>query len=224
MINKETIILLEKPNYKRFQDLDGLKFTRWTVLGYAGKVHRRPAWWCECSCEKKTISKIPSQTLLSQASRSCGCFELESKLKHGKTKTPEFKSYQSARRRCVSSKDISYPNYGGRGVEFRFNSFQEFYEEVGERPEPKKNYSLDRIDSNKHYERGNLRWATRTEQQRNTRSNFILTVDGQTKILEEWSELSGINRETIARRIKIMKWCDYCAVTIPTRGGKCLHV
>jgi len=62
-----------------------------------------------------------------------------------------------------------YPDYGGRGIEFRFTSFEAFYAEVGPKPVPKSNYSIDRIEVNGHYEPGNIRWTTAKTQRHNRR-------------------------------------------------------
>lgn len=49
--------------------------------------------------------------------------------------------------------------------EVGFNSFEEFAEAAGERPSPE--LTIDRKDNNGHYEKGNLRWATRMQQTHN---------------------------------------------------------
>jgi hypothetical protein len=78
----------------------------------------------------------------------------------------------SAKQRCTNPNDQGFSNYGGRGIAFKFPSIRAFAEWVldnlGVRPEC--SYSIDRIDNNRHYEAGNLRWATRTEQARNKRA------------------------------------------------------
>jgi hypothetical protein len=81
---------------------------------------------------------------------------------------PEYNAYLQAKTRCNNQKCKSWKNYGGRGIEFRFNSFKEWSEELGPKPSP--NLSVDRIDNDGHYERGNLRWATPEQQAANRRS------------------------------------------------------
>ena len=46
-------------------------------------------------------------------------------------------------------------------------TFAEFFEEVGWKPSP--HHTLDRKDNERGYERGNLRWALPSEQNRNKR-------------------------------------------------------
>ena len=73
-------------------------------------------------------------------------------------------------RRCYDRNNPDFPGYGGRGITCSFTSATEFREHVllhlGERPE---GCSLDRVDNDKGYEPGNLRWATPKEQCNNRR-------------------------------------------------------
>ncbi len=128
--------------------------------------------------------------------------------------TVESRAYQSARTRCSNPNDRKYHRYGGRGIEFRFTSFEEFFNEVGTRPS--QDYTLDRIDVNGHYEVGNVRWATQLEQNRNRGNTPYLTMDGITRPLSEWAEITGINQRALWRR-KFRGWCDSCSLLIPLR-------
>lgn len=76
---------------------------------------------------------------------------------------PEYTAYCSAKHRC---KDLTNHYYGGRGIEFRFESFKEFFAEIGPKP---KGMVLDRINNDGHYECGNVRWTTPSESSRNQR-------------------------------------------------------
>jgi len=82
-------------------------------------------------------------------------------LHHGMTGTRELQTYCSAKQRCSDPKIKCWPHYGGRGIKFLFESFEQFFAELGPRPKGK---TLDRINTNGNYEPGNVRWATLQEQ------------------------------------------------------------
>jgi hypothetical protein len=109
-------------------------------------------------------------------------------LSRGGKPTPELLTFNNARHRCQNPKSISYPEYGGRGIQFLFNSVQEMVDALktpdnptGLRPEGKDArgrslYSIDRIDNDWHYGvrpdgTSNIRWATAKEQNQNQRPN-----------------------------------------------------
>lgn len=98
---------------------------------------------------------------------------------HGMTNTPENWAYKGAKRRCA---DPTYGNYGGRGIKFLFKSFSEFYAHIGPRPE---GMTLDRIDNDGHYEIGNVRWATRSQQNRNRRGHVSVKNFTNAELLDE---------------------------------------
>ena len=95
---------------------------------------------------------------------------------HNMTDTPECRAYHAAKSRCNNPKDKAYANYGGRGIEFRFKSFLEFYAHIGPKPSPK--HSLDRIRNGGHYELGNVKWSTQREQAINRRTRRFAGAKG----------------------------------------------
>ncbi len=120
---------------------------------------------------------------------------------HGWYGTPEYDAYFNAKIRCTNPRSRAWKNYGGRGVQFRFQSFLEFISHIG--PKPSSEHTLDRIDNNSHYEIGNVRWLLHGEQSRNRR-NSVLTVELVRRIRELRKE--GVPVTEIAVRLGVNRW------------------
>jgi hypothetical protein len=120
---------------------------------------------------------------------------------HGMKSVPEYTVWTHMRARCYDKNSISYPNYGGRGITIcdRWKSFKAFYEDMGSRPSP--THQLERINNDKGYSPENCKWATKLEQANNTRTNHLVTIDGSTKTIAEWSRKSGLGQGTIWYRV-----------------------
>jgi hypothetical protein len=119
-------------------------------------------------------------------------------IKHGRNGTPEHRAWVNMNARCRSKKNR---HYGGRGIEVcaRWrDSFDAFYEDVGDRPSSK--HSLDRIDNNGAYEPGNVRWATKAQQVRNQNRSLRIVYQGREMVLKDAIRLTGVNRETARYR------------------------
>ena len=89
--------------------------------------------------------------------------------RHGMYGTPEYITWRAMIKRCANPNDPAFKNYGGRGIavcDSWKNSFENFYADMGDRPE---GLTIDRIDNDGNYEKSNCKWATRTEQVYNQR-------------------------------------------------------
>jgi DNA-binding CsgD family transcriptional regulator len=147
------------------KDLTGQSFGHLTAQWPVGKLPNGTrdvvVWLCSCSCGGLVVLRGGD---LQRTNASCGC----TTGKHKMSASPEYNAYSNAKSRCQNPKDDHYKNYGGRGIKFLFASFEEFFEELGLKPTPL--HSVDRIDNNGNYERGNVRWATKSQQSRNRRA------------------------------------------------------
>ncbi len=121
---------------------------------------------------------------------------------HNLSKHPLYGVWQDMKQRCYLWRSQKYQYYGGRGIRMCvawLDDFMTFYSWALAN-EYEKGLQIDRMDNSGHYEPGNCRWTTRTQQARNCRSNRDITIDGETKTLTEWSEIAGIDKSTIHTR------------------------
>jgi hypothetical protein len=121
---------------------------------------------------------------------------------HGKSKTPEFRAWQCMHQRCYNPNDQRYAIYGGRGIlveDRRWFGFMEFLHDMGQRPA---NTSLDRIDCNKGYYKGNCRWADIFVQNNNRRNVVLLEYKGEIMPMKHWCDMFGISVQALRYRLK----------------------
>lgn len=136
----------------------------------------------------------------------------------GRQSHPLFQLWRSMIRRCHDKKFTGYKNYGGRGISVcqRWrDSFWSFVSDVGVRPS--KDHSLDRINNELGYEPQNVQWATRSEQNRNTRFNRLITANGKTQTMQDWVEETGIPKSTIKNRLQ-RGWTDEQIINTPIQN------
>ena len=136
-----------------------------------------------------------------------------------RTLQPERHILASMVQRCHNKRNPGYRYYGARGIQVADEwrgpeGFDRFLDHIG--PRPTVGHSVDRIDTLRGYEPGNVRWATDLEQNRNARSNVKLTIDGVTLCISEWAERVGIGNKIIEHRLRL-GWTQEDAVKRPVR-------
>ena len=151
-------------------DLVSQQFGRLLVVKAApNDKWNKAQWYCQCSCGRVLV--VLSRRLRSGVTKSCGCIvrDCPNQLTHGMSNTRTYITWQHMKDRCYNSNHVYYDNYGGRGITvcgMWLDSFENFLEDMGERPEGQ---SIDRINNDGNYEPSNCRWATRKEQYANSR-------------------------------------------------------
>lgn len=114
------------------------------------------------------------------------------------------------RRRCLRPEYADYSRYGGRGITIceRWDSFKAFHDDMIGSYKP--GLTIDRIDNNGPYSPENCRWATYHTQLRNKSNNVNITINGETKCLEDWMDIYGITYGTFSKRRKKGLPLDEC--------------
>jgi hypothetical protein len=183
----------------RIKNMVGEKYSNLVVLEFSCVKNNNSHWICYCEiCGNKTEVSRPN--LRSGNTKDCGCRRSEkissAHKKHGYSKSPTWSSWLKLRQRVITKKNKTYASIT---YDKRWDNFELFLEDMGERPE---GHSIDRIDNTKGYYKENCRWATHKEQCRNKSNNVILTFNGKTMCAIDWANEIGLHRDTIRRRIK----------------------
>lgn len=189
----------------KFIDKTGKKFGRLTVISRSPHPSR-VKWKCICECG--AVREVFSFNLAKKGGTfSCGCMSAE-KVKarfttHGEYQSPEWRTWNHLKDRCLNPDSDNWKYYGGRGISVcdRWkHSFQNFLSDMGKRPTLK--HGIERKNNAGNYEPSNCIWATQKEQNRNTRANRTLSLNGHSMILADWSIHLGIPSCTLSNRIR----------------------
>lgn len=160
---------------KRRRGQPGEKFNHWTILRDAPRRKSERYVAARCKCGKE--SEIRLENLISGKSRQCRSCAHTRLTPQGRILA---KRFQAAKDRCTNSKNPSFPNYGGRGIEMRFASVSDWVTHcLAAWPNSDfREYDIDRADNYGHYEPGNLRLVSRLENLSNTRRNRYVDYFG----------------------------------------------
>lgn len=204
---------------KHSENLAGRKFGRLEVLERVSGLGM-PRYFCHCDCGNEKI--IRGNSLLSGNTNSCNCLRKEiilaNSTKHGRSDSPEYRTWSTMKSRCYNKNNKSYYGYGALGItvcdEWRDN-FQQFYDDMGPRPSSK--HSIDRIDNSKGYSKENCRWATIDQQANNRSNNIVLIYNEKTQNLAQFAREYGISSKTLRKRLFVQKLSLEKALTQPVR-------
>ena len=185
--------------HHRAIDITGHRFGRLVALGM---IKQKPTTWlCQCDCG--CVHAVVTGSLRRGFTKSCGCLQKEGlsarRKSHGMTGTPTYGSWVEMRVRCNNANTPNYHRYGGRGITIcdRWQKFENFYEDMGEKPS--EIHSLDRIDNDGNYEPDNCKWSTPKEQSRNCCTNRLITINGRTECVSFWAEHLNIPRQHVLK-------------------------
>lgn len=208
-MNQAAESIAKKPRTSNFKDITGQVFGKLTVLQFAGVQKEQSRWLCQCECGSLKIYR--GDLIRCGRSKSCGCVGIsqlaEMATKHGHASdsatSSEYKSWEAMRGRCLNPRHKKFSYYGGRGIKVcdRWDDFQKFLDDMGPKPSPK--HSIDRIDVNGDYEPENCRWADKKTQENNRRNNRKVCFRGQLLTAAEIAGMTGINYNTLRKRIKL---------------------
>ncbi|AMX93736.1 MULTISPECIES: hypothetical protein [Mesorhizobium] len=219
------LVIEQKPIHPLFKDITGRKFNRLTAASYAGRMGSDHAFVFACECGNEIITK--GYLVSTEVTRSCGCLLVdknrEIRTTHGLSHTREWRIWAGMKNRCLNPRVKRFSDYGGRGIKVcdrwlhgdgERGGFECFITDLGMRLSSK--HSIERKENDGNYEPGNVAWATRPEQAKNTRVVRRIEFRGETKTSHEWASAVGISSNEINKRLR-RGWSVERALTQPMR-------
>jgi hypothetical protein len=176
----------------------GDKYGKLTVTNvFSEKKGKQTRLYCSVICEcGNQVARVADYAI--QTGKTKSCRGNHPKYPDEWSRTRE--AFSNAKQRCTNVSNPCYPNYGGRGLTFDFKNVEELIAHIGIKPT---GFDLDRIDNNKGYCLGNVRWVSRKENQANRRISTHYFVDG--------IKYDSAQDAAIANKVKagvIRRWCE----------------
>lgn len=213
------------------KDITGMQFNDWTVIAEYGRNKSGGATFlCRCVCGTERV--VDGRSVRTGTSKGCGCkrsakvLEASKKVtvKHGGRGERLYGVWIGIKERCNNPNSKFYSRYGGRGIKMcdewnaSYKAFREWAIRHGyDSNAAKYECTIDRIDNNAGYSPENCAWVTQKRQCNNRSSNHLVTFNGTSHTLSRWSEITGIRKDTLRRRLCVYKWSVERALTEPPR-------
>jgi hypothetical protein len=221
----------------KFIDLTGQIFGRLTVVDRAENTPKGDARWnCSCECGSKTT--VRADHLKNGRIKSCKCLMLETTAMIGTSNTTHGASVRRSHKQwneiayeyrvwlSVKDRVKSDPRYKDRDMCSEWlNSYETFLKDMGKAPSNK--HQIDRIDNSKGYYPSNCRWATPSENMRNTSANKLVEWRGEVRCLAEWGDIlcPQLNLNPITLRSRLSRnWSVEKAFTTPNPPNRLTRV
>mgnify|MGYP000169626127 CR=1 FL=1 len=188
-------------------DMVGKRFGKLVVLSESGRfgTAMHVTWLCQCDCGNQTI--VVGASMRAGRSSTCGCGSAQQRFTsdyaktHGESRTRTYRIWAGMIRRCNDFNSPKAHLYARKGIRVaeRWSKYENFRADMGLAPP---GLTLDRIDSNKNYEPGNCRWASRIVQGNNTNANVRISHNGKDQTVSEWARELKIKSNTLTYRLR----------------------
>jgi len=174
-----------------------MKYNQLTFVDVVGKAQDGHILWkCQCDCGELYIglaSRIKHNRV--KSCKNCATLRGADKHKtHGMRHSLEYSTWTAMKDRCLNINSKDYNQYGAKGITIYqewIDSFEKFYAYMGKK---QKGQSIDRIDNNKGYEPGNVRWANNSQQQRNKDCSVWIDWKGKLTHISDIAKELGISK------------------------------
>jgi hypothetical protein len=211
-------------------DITGNKYNRLTAikLDHIKRCSNGRAmhyWLFQCDCGNTTVTR--KCDVIRGTIKSCGCYRLdmqrEKNTTHGESSLKLYGVWNGMIQRCTNENAAGYINYGGRGVSIdkawgKYEQFAKWAKLNG----CQEGMQIDRIDNNGNYGPNNCRWVTRSENNKNKRTNKRICYNGLNLTYSEWAKRLNGPKNLISRRIK-EGWNEIDAVSTPIKDHARRH-
>jgi len=177
------------------------RFWKLTIIEEFFNRSRR-AFKCKCDCWNEKIAILVYLTRWHTT--SCWCYNLEALIKrstkHNLANSKIYYIWQWILARCKNKNNKRFERYWWRWIKCLWNSFEEFYKDMGE--SHKEWLSIERIDNDWNYCKENCKWIEFWDQNKN-KSN---TIFYKWKCLAEYCREKWLRAWLVYQRINTLKW------------------